>query len=293
MRQEGAHWFAMPHPIPSPIPPVKPVIPPTLGVVNPDSPIGKKWSAMGGEPTFGAPMDNEHPAPAGTGTVQQFANGTLWAVTAGNVFYISKTVWEKYFRMDSAKDAFGTAVWKVLGVPEGDAFTTTEGGQAVFFAGGSVGVRPAGHPAWCIYGAIWGRYTQLGSLADPHRQPFMGFPTSDEEAAGGPANDPQRVVHFDGADLFWSSSTGVHEMHGAIRDHWNANSFLGIPITDETGTPDGIGRFNRFQNGMIYWTPATGAHAVHGAILDRWSNLGYEQSYLGYPVSDEQPSIFR
>jgi uncharacterized protein with LGFP repeats len=58
-------------------------------------------------------------------------------------------------------------------------------------------------------------------------------------------------------------------------------------LTDETTTPDGIGRFNHFQGGSIYWTPATGAHEVHGAIRDRWASLGWERSRLGYPTSDE------
>jgi hypothetical protein len=256
--------------------------------VNPNSPIGKKWTAMGGEAKFGRAQDNEHAAPSGTGTVQQFANGALWAVDAAHVFYLPQSVWAKYLAMANAKDAFGNAVWKVLGVPTRDAFATTEGGEAMFFGDGAVGARPKG-PSWCVYGAIWGRYAQLGNLADPHRQPPIGFPTSDEEGAGAAGNGPGRVVHFDGADLFWSQASGVHETYGAIRDHWKANQFLGIAISDETGTPDGVGRFNRFQNGMIYWTPATGAHEVQGAILDRWSKLGYEKSYLGYPTSDEGP----
>lgn len=79
---------------------------------------------------------------------------------------------------------------------------------------------------------------------------------------------------------------------GAIRDKWislgGAASFLGEPLSDELKTPDGIGRFNRFHGGMIYWTPSTGAHEVHGAILDRWAALGFEQSFLGYPISDEK-----
>lgn len=276
----------MSHPISHPIP-TDPILAPIF-TVNPNSPIGKKWAAMGGEAKFGRVEDSEHAAPTGNGTMQQFANGTLWAVDAAHVFYLSQPVWAKYVAMNNAKDAYGTPVWSVLGTPTGDVFGTTEGGQAVFFGNGSVGVRP-NHPSWCIYGAIWARYKDYGNLADPSHQPFMGFPTSDEMAAGGTASAPQRVVNFDGADLFWSPATGVHEVHGAIRDTWNANQFLGIPITDETGTPDGVGRFNRFQNGMIYWTPATGAHEVHGAILDRWSSLGYEQGYLGYPVSNEGP----
>jgi uncharacterized protein with LGFP repeats len=80
-------------------------------------------------------------------------------------------------------------------------------------------------------------------------------------------------------------------VHGAIQAKWAAlgweRSVLGYPLTDETGTPDGIGRFNHFEKGSIYFTPSTGAHEVHGAIFDNWANLGYEQSDFGYPISDE------
>ncbi|MFF8996312.1 LGFP repeat-containing protein [Streptomyces sp. NPDC014983] len=62
---------------------------------------------------------------------------------------------------------------------------------------------------------------------------------------------------------------------------------LGCPTTDELGTPDGIGRFQAFDNGSIYWTPDTGAHAVWGAIRRHWADLGWERGYLGYPLTDE------
>lgn len=78
---------------------------------------------------------------------------------------------------------------------------------------------------------------------------------------------------------------------GAIRDKWldlgGESSFLGQPQTDELITPDGVGRFNHFQGGSIYWTPSTGAHEVHGAIRDKWAELGWERSWLGYPIKDE------
>lgn len=82
----------------------------------------------------------------------------------------------------------------------------------------------------------------------------------------------------------------MHTVVGDIRLKWLAlggpTSFLGQPLIDELSTPDGFGRFNRFEGGMIYWTPTLGAYEVHGAILDKWSALGFEQSFLGYPVSD-------
>ncbi len=88
------------------------------------------------------------------------------------------------------------------------------------------------------------------------------------------------------------SITNTHEVHGAILEKYVAlgaeASFCGYPTTDESGTPDGIGRFNHFQAGSIYWTASTGAHEVHGLIRDYWSAHGWERNpALGYPVSDE------
>jgi uncharacterized protein with LGFP repeats len=81
------------------------------------------------------------------------------------------------------------------------------------------------------------------------------------------------------------------EVYGEIGKKWNAlggaGGFLGAPLNDETGTPDGVGRYNHFQNGSIYWTPQTGAHEVHGQIRDKWASLGWERSFLGYPITDE------
>lgn len=88
------------------------------------------------------------------------------------------------------------------------------------------------------------------------------------------------------------SSAGAFEVHGEIGVHYRAlggsGSVLGYPTTDETGTPDGVGRFNHFQAGSIYWTPGTGAHEVHGLIRAFWAAAGWERnSALGYPISDE------
>ncbi|MEV5732881.1 hypothetical protein [Streptomyces sp. NPDC052292] len=52
-------------------------------------------------------------------------------------------------------------------------------------------------------------------------------------------------------------------------------------------TPDGVGRYNHFENGSIYWTPETGAWEVHGAIRDKWASMGWERSQVGYSTSDE------
>jgi hypothetical protein len=64
------------------------------------------------------------------------------------------------------------------------------------------------------------------------------------------------------------------------------SSFLGKPTGPEGNTPDG-GTFRHYQHGSIYWSASTAAHEVHGLIHEKWAALGWEQSYLGYPMSDE------
>ena len=99
-----------------------------------------------------------------------------------------------------------------------------------------------------------------------------------------------RYNSFQDGSIYWTPATGAHEVQGIIYKEWAAIGWeqkLGFPTTDETTTPDGIGRYNHFQIGSIYWTPATGAHEVQGVIRDKWAALGWEASVLGYPTSDE------
>jgi len=101
-----------------------------------------------------------------------------------------------------------------------------------------------------------------------------------------------RFRGYRNGSIYWTPSVGAHEVHGLIRDRWGALGYetgpLGYPTTDETPTPDRVGRYNHFQAGSVYWSPATGAYEVRGAIRERWSGLGWERSPLGYPTTDER-----
>ena len=134
-----------------------------------------------------------------------------------------------------------------------------------------------------VMGAIRDEWSRLGAGAS-----FLGQPLTDELTC---PDGVGRYNHFQGGSIYWTPNTGAHEVHGSIRDKWSLmgweRSFLGYPLTDETGTPDGVGRYNHFQGGSIYWTAAIGAHEVHGAIRDKWASMGWERGFLGYPTSDE------
>ncbi len=118
-------------------------------------------------------------------------------------------------------------------------------------------------------------------------EPFgKAISTAQPDSAGNYFQD------FENACII-STSKGVFEIHGDIYRKWNqlGREKFAVPITDETGTPDNIGRYNHFTNGAsIYWTPATGAHAVYGAIRLKWAESGWETSSLAYPTTDEIPA---
>lgn len=122
---------------------------------------------------------------------------------------------------------------------------------------------------------------------------WIGQPvdTGAGSAEGANPDGRGRSRDYEHGSIYWSPQTGAHEVHGDIRLHYaqlgGSSHFLGYPLTDESGCPDGVGRFNHFEGGSIYWTPQTGAHEVHGPIRQTWADLGWENSFLRYPVSDE------
>ncbi|MEY2848264.1 MAG: hypothetical protein RI885_929 [Actinomycetota bacterium] len=118
--------------------------------------------------------------------------------------------------------------------------------------------------------------------------PWLGEPTS---SATPTPNNRGWFRHYQNGSIYHLDGGGTFEVHGLIFAKWGSlgweGSFLGFPLTDESPTPDGVGRFNHFEGGSIYWTPSTGAWEVHGDIRGKYASIGWERSFLGYPVSDE------
>ena len=181
----------------------------------------------------------------------------------------------KYAQLGGAAGFLGVAVTPENVAPDGI-------GRYRHYQGGSIYWSPATR-AHEVHGAIRGKWSSLG-----WERSFLGYPLTDETRT---PDGVGRFNHFQGGSIYWTPGTGAHEVHGAIRGKWSSlgweRSFLGYPLTDESTTPDGVGRYNHFQGGSVYWTPATGAHEVHGAIRGKWSSLGWERSFLGYPLTDE------
>ncbi|MHB1325013.1 MAG: YCF48-related protein [Thermoleophilia bacterium] len=125
---------------------------------------------------------------------------------------------------------------------------------------------------------------------------YYGLPIADEGPVPGFAAGRKTELQKQNAAIYWSSTTGAHEVRGAIRGKWLAvggPARFGLPIQKEEVAPGGIGQYSIFSGGFsgparVYWSSATGAHEVHGAILDKYISLGESgSSQTGLPLTDE------
>ncbi|MDB6025961.1 MAG: putative esterase [Verrucomicrobiales bacterium] len=236
--------------------------------------IRARWSALGWERSYlGYPTTGEN-ALAG-GAYNHFQNGSIYWTPSTGAQNVQGAIHAKWASLG----------WETgfLGYPTtSDAPTAQNNGYYNHFQGGSI-FWSASTGAWSVRNGIRDKWASMN-----WEQGILGFPTTDET---GTPDGIGAYNHFQGGSIYWSPSTGSHAVSGGIKTKWSAlgweQSYLGYPTTDETVAPDGVGRYNHFQNGSIYWTPTLGAHNVQGAINTKWVSLGREQSYLGYPTSDE------
>jgi hypothetical protein len=151
-----------------------------------------------------------------------------------------------------------------------------------------------------VYGVIGSRYTQLGGSTG-----ILKCPLTDET---GTPDGKGRFNHFQGGSLYWhptNPAPGAFLIYGDIKAKWAKLGWevkTGYPITDETGTPDGKGRFNHLRHYnnagqadgdlSIYWHPSNSgdkAFLIYGNIRAKWAKLGWEVK-TGYPITDETPT---
>ncbi|WP_337823733.1 PQQ-dependent sugar dehydrogenase [Amycolatopsis sp. A1MSW2902] len=250
---------------------------PSTGAHSVQGQILVKWAALGWERGVGYPTTDESGTPDGVGRYNHFTSGSIYWTPTGGAHQIGGAI----------RDKWASLGWeRGLGYPTTDESATPDGVGRYnhFTVGGSIYWTPS-TGAHQIGGAIRDKWASLGW------ERGLGYPTTDESAT------PDRVGRYNhftvGGSIYWTPSTGAHQIGGAIRDKWAALGWergLGYPTTDETGTPNGIARYNHFNGGgSIYWSPRTGAHMVQGEIRKRWAALGWEWGYLGLPTSDEHP----
>ena len=253
---------------------------PTTGAWEVHGAIGAHWAALPSNTgVLGYPVTDETGTPDGIGRFNHFQSGSIyWTPTTG--------AWEVH----GAIQAHWAALrWEAsaVGYPKTDETGTSDGvGRYNDFQFGSIYFTPQ-TGAWEVHGSIWVHWAGLGREKSPE-----GYPMTDETST---LDGQARFNTFQNGSIYWTPTTGAWEVHGAIGAHWAAlpsnTGVLGYPTSDEMATPDGLGRFNTFQNGNIYWSPGTGAFEVHGPILQAYLGVQATQSHLGYPTSDVFPTL--
>jgi S-formylglutathione hydrolase FrmB len=156
------------------------------------------------------------------------------------------------------------------------------GGTAQDFHGGQVFFSATGaHP---VAGMIGGAYQATVGPGGP-----LGLPTSDERSA---PDGRGRFQAFQHGVIYWTPQTGAQVVRGAMLDAWGRQGFergpAGYPTSAEQKTPNRDGVVQGFEHGPMYFSAKTGAHRVQGLILGKYSQMGFENSWLGFPAAEEQ-----
>jgi LGFP repeat len=257
------------------------------------TPIQKKYEETGGvNGQLGSSITAETTTPNGLGIYQEFQNGIIYFTTDYGACILGSRIVEKW-KSDSVAKALtannSTTVRDYLGFPIADTSTHARNGQVCYFERGMI------VDSTVVYGQIYAIYRKNADING-----WLGFPKSDEQisANGG------RVSFFEQADIYWHPNAGAFEVHGGIREKYNAlgasGSFLGYPISDENSilkNGSEIGRSNNFEFGTIFWSRQTGAFEMHGLLIKSYMDkFGGPAGELGFPTSDELGSakgVFR
>ena len=102
-----------------------------------------------------------------------------------------------------------------------------------------------------------------------------------------------RYNEFENGAIYWHPRTGAHVVSGQIRELWAQMGMeagdLGYPVGDPVRNPNKDGLAQAFQGGTVFQREGGRAYVVKGAILNKYEDLEFENSALGYPVSNEIP----
>lgn len=148
------------------------------------------------------------------------------------------------------------AIHALLGAPLTDELPCPDGhGRFVHFAnGGSIYWTPETGPHE-VHGGIRAKWAALGW----ERCAFLGYPVTNEMPC---PDGVGRYNHFQLGSIYWTPTTGAHEVNGEIRTAWAASGWetgkWGYPVSDEYAAAAGRGQ--GFVHATVRWAAAT--HAV-------------------------------
>ena len=217
-----------------------------------------KWSKLGAklQDDMGPPIADSTRIFAGRGGSIETATFQKGAIVArgSQAFEVHGRIYERWRALGG------------LGSPISDEEVAPGGaGRRSRFLSGDIYWKSSTNVTGSVGGPIRDKWEALGGPTG-----LLGYPITDETPVMKELRVVGRFVRFEQGVIYWSSSTGAHEVHGAILSEWEnswggATGALGFPISDETSTPKSGGRFNDFEQGCLVWHPSgspfVGVHA--------------------------------
>ena len=133
---------------------------------------------------------------------------------------------------------------------------------------------------------ISSKYDSLGGARG-----FLGAVVSAEAAVG---DGRGRRARYTGGNIYWTSSTGAHEVHGALLTEYDQaggpTGALRYPTSDTRTSSDKRSRYNNFERGRIYYRGSRGTYAVPQPFFSKHEREKGVHGILGYPSSDVRGS---
>ncbi|HWJ98459.1 MAG TPA: twin-arginine translocation signal domain-containing protein [Acidimicrobiales bacterium] len=132
----------------------------------------------------------------------------------------------------------------------------------------------------CGGSAIDKKYDALGGAGG-----FLRAPTAAERAN---SDKRGRMRTYQGGNIYWTSTTGAHEVHGDILKEFGkqatVNGVLKYPTSDTLTSSDKKSRYNNFENGRIYYRGGIGTFTVPKPFFAKHESLRGVHGSLGYPI---------
>ncbi len=129
--------------------------------------------------------------------------------------------------------------------------------------------------------AIARKYAQLGGAKG-----FLGPVVTPERAN---SDRRGRVARYRNGNIYWTPTTGAHEVHGAILTQYGSqgsvNGALKYPTSDTRTSSDKAARYSNFEGGRIYYRGSAGTFAVANPVFLKHEQFGGVHGVLGYPVT--------
>jgi len=237
------------------------------------SAIDDKYALLGGQAGFlGAPQGPELLTPNGLGSYRHFNGGSIyWKHSLPVAFEVHGLIRAKWSSL-GWENSF-------LGFPLTDETSVAGGrGRANTFEGGVIAWTP-NTGAHEVHGAIVARWIALGREGGG-----LGFPLTDELVT---PDTRGRYNHFENGSIYWTPTTGAHEVTGYIKDDWALAGWEQGPVGYPTAPPSRMTPsttptdFQDFEHGSIYdWLGnsrtvlrSASVAALSGTIIN-WNNFG-------------------